>query len=127
MAFKRGKHPALSIDEKDLRDVVALLLAAGYAEHDGPATKVEGEMLAMRKRFVSGRSGRSIRQNHVQFVHDIPRHGRGVHRIHVFAHTEPWRTIPHAIAALTNGVSYQAGARMLRKDIAGVTALGARR
>ena len=118
--FKSGKKPAITIAESGLKRLVTRLFAAGYSEHDGRKTKMRGEVLTFRKKFITDKG--KDRQNHVQLVHR-KRSGR----IAVFAHTEPYMgrsigsLIAHGISAFTDRISYQAGARMLKADLKSVS------
>lgn len=117
--FKSGKTPAITIDKSRLKNFVTKLFVAGYVEHDGRKTKMKGEVLTFRKKFITDRG--KERQNHVQLVFK-----RNQNKIAIYAHTEPYmgRTVgsifSHGFAAITDKVSYQAGARMLKADIKAV-------
>jgi hypothetical protein len=118
MPFKSGKRPTLKIPETRLHDFLVKLLSAGYIEHDGRKTKVPGEVLTFRKRFMDRH--KKSRQNHVQIIYTSP------DKIEVFAHTEPYMgssvrdLIKHGISAIFDDASFQAGSRMLRKDLAAI-------
>jgi hypothetical protein len=117
MPLKKGKKPALVVHEVKLGKLIAAMIASGYVDHDGRKSRIKGEVATLRKEF---HSGSQRRQNHVQIIFNDD----GM--LHVYAHTEPFMgrnvkdLILHGISVLFDGASYQAGARMLKKDINGL-------
>jgi hypothetical protein len=108
--FLRGKHPALTLPLAKLPVLCVSLERAGYRQHRGPRTTTEGELEAWVRELGDDR------QVHVQLV--SPKRGGNAR---VYAHTEPRGvTLRHLLAALFDGVSYQAGAKVLRADLAKV-------
>lgn len=89
---------------------------AGYRRHLGPRIQRLRELGAWKHEFV-GDEG-DLRQIHVQCLRSGE--GKGA-RLEWYAHTEPagWG-LRHLFAALTDRVSYQHGARMLRETLKGV-------
>lgn len=103
----RGRRPALRVELNELPGFCAKLEAAGYRLHRGLRTTHEGELEAWVREIPDKR------QCHVQIV--APKRGGAAL---VYAHTEPAGfTLRHLLAALTDSVSYQAGARVLRGDL----------
>jgi len=107
MAFKKGKRACLVIKKSQYKAFKGALLSAGYEFHIGPRTIRKGEIDSMVA------SVRSDRQVHVRAVR------RRDGDIAVYAHTEPSIDSPvaHALAALTDDMSFQGGARALLNDL----------
>lgn len=105
--FLAGRTPAYSACTCSLPELIRRLEAAGYHEHTGPRIARSGELVAYVKPL------ERERQVHVQIVQRP-----GVEGLDVYAHTEPWGWgWRHLWAALTDRVSYQHGARILRNDL----------
>ena len=108
--FLRGKQPALKVPLDRVPALCVKLERAGYTLHRGPRTRAPGELEAWVRRLSPDR------QVHVQLV-------KGQRDVRVFAHTEPAGfTLRHLFAALLDQVSYQAGAKVLKADLAKVAA-----
>lgn len=105
--FLAGRSPALTIRKRQLSRLLERLERAGYLEHTGLRIVRPRELGAFMRPI-----GRD-RQIHVQVL--LSEDGNGYE---VFAHTEPAGFgLRHLWAALTDRVSYQHGARMLRDDV----------
>ena len=106
MPFIQGRKPAVVISAEDQRKFRGDLLASGYKPHTGPRVRRENEVQAWVAPLPGGR------QVHVQEVRR--RNGD----IAVYAHTEPEGAgLRHGISALTDGASFQGGARALKSDL----------
>lgn len=119
MPFKKGKHPAIVVAEKSMRDLFEALFEAGYEEHNEQKMRRKNEIATFRKLF---KVGKDNRQNHVQIVANPQEKS-----LQVYAHTEPSMSvtsvkemITHGFAALVDNVCYPAGSRMLINDLKGV-------
>lgn len=106
--FKQGRKPVVKTKVDCLSDLVAVLILAGYKEHNG-SFKRGGETVTMAKSFKAGGEARQI---HVQIV------TKG-DDAEVFAHTEPDVAEPifHTVAALLDMANFPAGSRMLMRDL----------
>ena len=107
--FKQGRRPALLVAPKDLGRFHALLTRAGYEVHTGPRFERKGEVGAWTTELEGGR------HVHVQEVLRTDRKGRPM--IAVYAHTEAASGFAHLLSALTDGHSFAAGSRKLRRDL----------
>lgn len=106
--FLAGRSRAHHVCCCDLPALLQALERAGYVEHKGPRITRSRELVAYVRPLE-----REPRQIHVQIIDCGP--GAG---FDVFAHTEPWGWgLAHLWAALTDRVSYQHGARILRADL----------
>lgn len=111
--FLRGNRPALVLPLDKLPTLCLSLERAGYTPHRGPRTTHDGELEAWVRPLDRDR------QVHVQIV--SPKRGGNAR---LYAHTEPRGfTLKHLLAALFDSVSYQAGAKVLRADLAKVKGL----
>lgn len=120
--FLAGRQPALESSEADFPAIVRRLERAGFSRHLGPRIQRLRELGAWKHEFLG--EGGERRQLHVQCLRRTAPGKRPV--LEWYAHTEPagWG-LRHLFAALTDGVSYQHGARMLRETLQGVRLKGA--
>lgn len=104
--FKKGIKPCAVVPSSAVRALRRDLRAAGYQVHEGPRTTRAGEIRAWLRLLGEGR------QVHVQ---EVALEGGDVA---LFAHTEPegWG-LRHLVAAVLDQVSFQAGARVLKRDL----------
>jgi|SRR5579863_320637 len=107
--FKQGQRPALVVAPKDLPRFHALLTRAGYEVHTGARYERRGEVGAWTADLEGDR------HIHVQEVLRHDRRGRPM--IAVYAHTEAKAGLAHIFSALTDGHSFAAGSRKLRRDL----------
>lgn len=106
--FLAGRTPAHHVCSCSLPSLLQALERAGYREHNGPRIRRERELVAYVRPLEHAE-----RQVHVQIL-ERP-NGEG---FDVYAHTEPWgQGWRHLFAALFDRVSYQQGARVLRRDL----------
>lgn len=108
--FLAGRTPAIVSSPDEFSRIVGELERAGYKRHLGPRVQRWTELGAWRREISPGR------QIHVQCLSTGgPEEER---LLEWFAHTEPsgWG-VRHLWAALTDGVSYQHGSRILREDV----------
>jgi hypothetical protein len=111
--FKQGKKPAFTIPYPHHKKLIYALYDAEYFMDRLKLTR-KNEVGAFRRCFkVKGER----RQVHVQLVARISDTGKEL--IDVYAHTEPEDSaiIQHTISAFLDGACYQAGSRMLKKDL----------
>lgn len=115
--FLAGRTPALETSDADFAAIVRRLERVGYTAHKGPRIQRLREIGAWRLEFPA--EDGQLRQIHVQCMREVDRKGR--QHLAWYAHTEPagWG-LRHLWAALTDRVSYQHGARMLREQLAGL-------
>jgi hypothetical protein len=111
--FKQGLKATLTMSEKRVVSLVHALYDAGYF-YDRLKFGRKDEIGAFRRCF-GAKEGK--RQVHVQVVARISPEGKKL--IDVYAHTEPEDSavLRHTLSAFLDGASYQAGSRMLRKDL----------
>jgi hypothetical protein len=111
--FKQGRSPAFTISERRVVDFVHALHDANYF-HDRLKFGRKNEVGAFRRCF-EAKDGK--RQVHVQVVARISQKGKKL--VDVYAHTEPEDSavLRHTLSAFLDGACYQAGSRMLRKDL----------
>jgi hypothetical protein len=111
--FKQGKKPAFTISYSNHKKLIHALYDGEYFMDRLKLTR-KNEIGAFRRCFkVKGER----RQVHVQLVARISDSGKEL--IDVYAHTEPEDSaiIRHTISAFLDGASYQAGSRVLKKDL----------
>ncbi len=111
--FMAGRSPAFLSSEEEFGQIVRRLERKGYTRHLGPRIQRWTELGAWRRTLDD-----ADRQIHVQCLRRQTDEGPV---LEWFAHTEPsgWG-LRHLIAALTDRVSYQHGARILRDDLGNV-------
>jgi hypothetical protein len=109
--FLAGRTPAVVCSTKEFPGYALKLEAKGYELHHGLRIVRSNELEAWKRDLSCG-----CRQIHVQV---LLRRTRGEpDRIELYAHTEPkGYGLKHFWAALTDRVSYQHGARILREDL----------
>ena len=117
--FLAGRQPALVVAAAAYPALAQRLERRGYERHEGPRIRRGRELEAWKRDIGAGR------QIHVQALlarptKRAPRSRKALRgaRIELYAHTEPAGYGPrHLWAALTDRVSYQHGARILRADL----------